>query len=430
MNAIIKSVSACEILGGSGRPTVEVTLTLESGSTVSASVPSGTSRGGYEAFELFDDEERYKGYGVRKAVLNVREKIAPAVKGMSVLDLAAVDNRLIELDGTKDKSRFGANAILPVSVAAAKAAAVATGLPVYRYLGGQAATKLPMPIATVIAGGEYSPSALPFEDFLYIVEGFSCFTDALEGLAATRAQLGKLLTKRFGPIADIGGALAPPLQSVHEAFDIMLQARKDTGCEGRINLALDVAANEIYDAQSGTYDLGDRRLSALELCDVYMELVKAYPLLSIEDPFHEDDFSAHADLVAKLAAANSRCSVVGDDLFATNPKRIVRGIADKAATELLLKMNQIGTVTEAMHAGKFAQENGLAVTVSLRSNDTCDSFAADLAVALGAERIKSGSPVRAERNAKYNRLLHIEEELGTSARFAGMVSDIVHQKRS
>ena len=421
MNVTIKTVSAREVLGGSGRPTVEVTLTLESGQTVSASVPSGTSRGGHEAFELFDGEERFKGYGARKAAANVRMEIAPALKGMSVLDLAAVDKRLIELDGTKDKSRLGANAILPVSVATAKAAAIATGLPVYRYLGGQAATRLPMPIATVIAGGEYSPSALPFEDFLYIVEGFSCFTDALEGLAATRAQLGKLLVKRFGPVADVGGALAPPLRSVHEAFDVMLQAAKDTGCEGRMNLALDVAANELYDAQSGTYALGDKRVSAPELCDVYLNLVKSYPLLSIEDPFHEDDFAAHTDLAAKLAASGSRCTVVGDDLFATNPERIVRGIEAKAATELLLKMNQIGTVTEAMHAGKFSQENGLAVTVSLRSNETCDPFAADLAVALGAERIKSGSPVRAERNAKYNRLLHIEEELGTSARFAGTV---------
>ena len=421
MHATIQSISAREVLGGSGRPTVEVTLTLESCLSVSASVPSGTSRGGHEAFELFDGEERFKGYGARKAAANVRERIAPALKGMSVLDLAAVDRRLIELDGTKDKSSLGANAILPVSVAAAKAAALVTRLPVYRYLGGQAATRLPMPIATVIAGGEYSPSALPFEDFLYIVEGFSCFSEALEGLAATRARLGELITRRFGPVADVGGALAPPLESTREAFDIMLQAARDTGCEGRMKLALDVAANELYDAETRTYALGERRVTAPELCGVYLDLVKEYPLMFIEDPFHEDDFAAHADLAAKLAAAGSRCTVVGDDLFATNPERIARGIAEKAATELLLKMNQIGTVTEAMHACKMAQENGMAVTLSLRSNETCDSFAADLAVAVGADRIKSGSPVRAERNAKYNRLLGIDEELGTSARFAGAV---------
>ncbi len=419
MHSTIENISAREVLGGAGRPTVEVTLTLDSGASVNASVPSGTSRGGHEAFELFDGEERFKGYGVRKAAATVREKIAPVLKGMCVLDIAALDRRLIELDGTPDKSVLGANAILPVSVAAAKAAALATRLPVYRYLGGQVATRLPMPIATVIAGGEYSPSALPFEDFLYIVEGFSNISDAVEGLAATRARLGALLVQRFGPVAEVGGALAPPLSSVREAFDIMLQAAKDTGCEGRMNLALDVAANEIYDAASGTYALGDRRVQAPELCGVYLDLVREYPLLSIEDPFHEDDFAAHAELVTQLAAAGSRCSVVGDDLFATNPTRIARGIAEKSATELLLKMNQIGTVSEAMQAGIIARENGMAVTVSLRSNETCDPFAADLAVALGAERIKSGSPVRAERNAKYNKLLQIEEELGTKARFAG-----------
>jgi enolase len=383
-------------------------------------VPSGTSRGGHEAFELFDGEERFQGYGVRKAVANVREMIAPALRGMSVLDLAAVDQRLMELDGTKDKRGLGANALLPVSVAAAKAAALAAGLPVYRYLGGQAATRLPMPIATVIAGGKYSPSSLPFEDFLYIVEGFNSFRDALEALAATRERLGKILTGRFGTVPEVGGALAPPLKSPQEAFDFMLQAAKEAGYEGCMNLALDVAANELFDEAPNTYRLGDKQLASQELCGLYLNLVDVYPLLSLEDPFFEDDFSAHADLVAKLAARNSRCKVVGDDLFATNPNRIAEGIRQKAATELLLKMNQIGTVTEAVLAGKTAQENGMAVTVSIRSNDTCDPFTADLAVALGADRLKAGSPVRAERNAKYNRLLLIDEELGSSARFAGM----------
>lgn len=416
-------ITAREVLGGSGRPTLEVELTLDSMQTVTASVPSGTSRGGHEAFELFDGGERHQGYGVRKAVANVREKIAPALRGMSVMDLAAVDKKLLELDGTKDKSGLGANALLPVSVASAKAAALAASLPVYRYLGGQAATRLPMPIATVIAGGEFSPSALPFEDFLYIVEGFSTFGDALEALAATRRHLEKILTARYGVIPDVGGALAPPLQSTEEAFDVMLQAAKEAGYDGRMNLALDVAANEIYDAKSNTYRLGEKRLAAQELCEVYLDLAASYPLLSIEDPFFEDDFAAHTDLAAKLATKNPRCALVGDDLFATNPERILKGIRQKAATELLLKINQIGTVSESMAAGKIAKENSMNVTVSMRSNDTCDPFVADLAVAMGAERIKCGSPVRAERNAKYNRLLLIEEELGSSARFAGMGQD-------
>ncbi|MDR2161104.1 MAG: phosphopyruvate hydratase [Desulfovibrio sp.] len=418
MKDAIRRITAREILGGAGRPTVEVTLTLDCDLAVSASAPSGTSRGKYEAFELFDREERFGGYGVRKAAALIRERIAPALAGMSVLDLAAVDGRLLELDGTRDKSRLGSNAILPVSVAAAKAAALAAGLPLYRYLGGQAATRLPVPIATVIAGGPHSPSGLAFEDFLYIVQGFSSFEEALEALAATRGRLGAILAARFGPVAEVGGALAPPLGDTREAFDFMLQAARETGCEGKMGLALDVAASGLYDEKTRTYALDGRQLEAGDLCRSYLDLVRSYPLLSIEDPFQEDDFASHAELRAKLDALRSPCAVVGDDLFATNPERLARGLAARAATELLLKINQIGTVSEALQVGSLARENGLALTVSLRSNETCDSFVADLAVALGAERIKSGSPVRAERNAKYNRLLQINAELASRARFA------------
>jgi enolase len=396
---------------------VEVTLALNSGHVVSASVPSGTSRGSHEAFELIDGEERFYGYGVRKAAANINSSIAPALVGMSVSDLGALDRRLLELDGTEDKSGLGANALLPVSVAAVKAAAAAANLPVFRVLGGQAATRLPMPAATVIAGGKYSPSPLPFEDFLYIVEGFSSFKEAVEALAATRKRLEALLTARFGSSAEVGGALAPPLSEVREAFDFLLQAARDTGCEGRMHIGLDVAANEIYDNEKEMYRIGDNDLSAVELCEIYYDLATNYPLVYLEDPFYEEDFASHAALVSRLSATN--CAVVGDDLFATNPRRLAKGVAEKAATEFLLKINQIGTVSEALHAGKIALENKLSVTVSLRSNETCDPFAADLAVAIGAQRIKSGSPVRAERNAKYNRLLRIEEDLGSAARFAG-----------
>lgn len=419
MNATITSLTAREVLGGSGRPTVEVSMTLDNGVSTTASVPSGTSRGSHEAFELFDRETRHKGYGVRTAAANVRDCIAPALIGASVMDQGAFDARLLELDGTEDKSNLGANAILPVSVAAAKAAAATAGLPVYRYLGGQIANRLPMPIATVIAGGEYSPSALPFEDFLYIVKDFPTFAEALDALAETRRELETILTRRYGTISDVGGALAPPLASVEEAFDVMLEACRAAGYEGRMDLALDVAANEIYDAETQRYTLGDRKVGAEELCGIYCTLAESYPLRFIEDGFHEEDFASHARLKAELEARRIPCSVVGDDLFVTNPKRLLHGIECRAASEMLFKINQIGTLTEAMLAAAIAHENGLAITLSLRSNDTSDPFVADMAVAIGAKRIKAGSPVRAERTAKYNRLLAIEDELGARARFSG-----------
>ena len=419
VNIRIEKIQAREVLGGSGRPTLDVEILLSNGVLTSASVPSGTSRGGHEAFELYDGDKRYGGYGVRQAVNNVNTLIADRLRGMSPMDLSAIDQAMLELDGTPDKHRLGGNAILPVSVAAAKGAALTAEIPLYRYLGGLAATRLPMPIATVIAGGEYSPSALPFEDFLYIVEGYECFADALEALAATRKQLEINLTKRFGIVADVGGALAPPIESVEQAFDIMLEAVSQTGNEGRMGLALDVAANELYDKKNDTYNLGTRQVGSEELTNYYLELVDSYPLRFIEDPFREDDYAAHSRLTKRLGEKAVSCSVVGDDLFATNPVRIAKGIEEKAATELLLKINQIGTVTEALDAGNVAREGNLDITVSLRSNDTPDSFISDLAVALGAIRLKAGSPVRAERNAKYNRLLAIESDLGANARFAG-----------
>jgi enolase len=419
MTSRIAHIHAREILGATGRPAVEVMMTLENGMSAMASVPSGTSRGGHEAFELLDGETRFHGYGVRKAVANVQAEIFSSIKGMDVLNQANLDHALLKLDGTPDKHRLGANAILPVSIAAAKVAALFTGQSVYRYLGGQGVTRLPMPIATVIAGGEYSPSTLAFEDFLYIVEDFSSFHEALEALAETRAVLGAMLTERYGTLAEVGGALAPPLRSTEEAFDAMLEACEKAGYGGKMALALDVAATELYRQEDQTYQLGENRIGTDALLELYCSLAKAYPLRFIEDPFHEDDFASHASLLEKLLRIDPCCSVVGDDLFATNPERLAYGIKCRAATEMLFKINQIGTVTEALLAASIASENGLALTLSLRSNDTGDDFVADLAVAIGAKRFKAGSPVRAERNAKYNRLLAIEEELGRTARFSG-----------
>ncbi len=342
-------------------------------------------------------------------------EIAPKLIGESVLAQRKIDDIMIELDGTKNKQRLGGNAILAVSLAVAKAGAQAAGLPLYRYLGGLGGVRLPVPLATVISGGKHSPSALDFEDFLLIFDGFTCFAEALEALVEIRYLLEKNLQKKFGLVADDGGALAPPINDNTQAFDLMLEAVEQAGYGGKVALGLDVAASDLYLEDRGLYKISGREMEPAELIDYYISLAKQYPLVFIEDPFDQDDFESFA----KLTAALPDRKIVGDDLFVTNPVRIRMGIEQKAGNTLLLKVNQIGTVSEAYDAGILALQNGLAVTVSLRSSDTNDSFIADLAVGLGAEEIKLGSPVRGERNAKYNRLLKIEEELGESAKFAG-----------
>lgn len=415
MKSVIEMIRAREILSGPGRPTVEVELTTNDGIRVEASVPSGTSKGKYEAWEVYDGGERFRGLGVKKAAENVNREIAPKLIGENVFAQRRIDNLMIELDGTKNKQRLGGNAILAVSLAVAKAGAAAAGLPLYRYLGGLGSVRLPVPLATVISGGKHSPSSLDFEDYLLIFDGFTSFADALEALVEIRYILGKNLQKKFGLVADDGGALAPPLSDTPQAFDLMLEAVEQAGYGGKVALGLDAAASDLYLEDRGLYNVGGREMEPAELIDYYISLAKQYPLVFIEDPFDQDDFVSFA----KLTAALPDRKIVGDDLFVTNPERIKMGIEQKAGNTLLLKVNQIGTVSEAYDAGILALQNGLAVTVSLRSSDTNDSFIADLAVALGAEQIKLGSPVRGERNAKYNRLLKIEAELGSAVRFAG-----------
>ncbi|HEY8391809.1 MAG TPA: phosphopyruvate hydratase [Capillibacterium sp.] len=415
MKSVIERISAREILSGRGRPTVEVELVTADGILVEASVPSGTSKGKYEAWEVYDGGKRYRGLGVKQAVENVNREIAPKLIGENVLAQRRIDNLLIELDGTKNKQRLGGNAILAVSLAVAKAGAATAGLPLYRYLGGLGGVRLPVPLATVLSGGKHSPSSLDFEDYILIFDGFSCFADALEALVETRYLLEKNLRQMFGLIADDGGALAPPLSDTRQAFELMLEAAQQAGYGGKVALGLDVAASDLYLNDKGLYQVGGREMEPAELIDYYICLAKQYPLVYIEDPFDQDDFESFA----KLTAALPDRKIVGDDLFVTNPERIRMGIERKAGNTLLLKVNQIGTVSEAYDAGVLALQNGLAVTVSLRSSDTNDSFIADLAVGLGAEQIKLGSPVRGERNAKYNRLLKIEAELGKAAKFAG-----------
>ena len=400
----IKRIEAREILNAKGNPTVEVLLETSSGHVAIASVPSGTSTGSYEAYELPDGGTRYGGKGVRHAVGNVNSAIAPRLEGMSLCSLEEIDDEMIRLDGTENKSHLGANAILAVSVAAAKARAMAMKEPLYRTLTHRSSYSIPSVIATVISGGEFSPSGLEFEDYLYIMKDFSCFPYELESLVAMRRRLEKDLTARYGSFPEDGGALAAPIATTGEAFEAMLLAAEECGCGGNVTLGLDVAASELYDKESRTYKVKGG-IGTEALCDYYGQLISSYPLTYIEDGFDEDDI----DGFRLLAGYGRKIQNVGDDLFTSSVKRLEK--YHDAANGILLKINQIGTVTEAIKAAEYAQSHGMDVTVSLRSGETTDDFIADLAVAVGARQIKLGSPVRAERNAKYNRLLRISEDI-------------------
>jgi enolase len=409
----IRRIEAREILGGTGRPTVEVELTTAAGVTVVASAPSGTSAGRHEAREVRDGGRRYGGFGALKAAENVNRIIAPALAGRDVCDQRGIDKRLVALEGTGDKGRLGVRAVLAVSMAAAKAGARAAGVPLYRHLGDGRC--LPVPLATVIAGGRHSPSPLDFEDYLLVADGFGRFGEALEALAGVRQALADILAERFGAVPEVGGALAPPIAETAEAFEVMLKAAAAAGAAGRVGLGVDVVGSELYDASAGRYRAGGRELTAEQVVDYLVELASAYPLRYIEDSHDQDDFAGFAALTAALPGRQ----VVGDDLFAGRIERLRKGSRLAACNTLLLKLNQAGTVTETLDAGRFARDNGYDVAVSIRSCDTNDSLLADLAVALDAGQIKLGSPVRGERNAKYNRLLKIEAELGAAGSFAG-----------
>lgn len=417
MEDTIKKITATEILSGIGRPTVEVELVTAKGITVQASVPSGTSRGRYEASEIFDREPRFHGAGVRKVVEKLNTVLAPALIGKPVTEQFVIDQFMNQLDGTENKSNLGGNAILAVSLAVARAGAATLGLPLYRYLGGLGATRLPYPLATVLAGGKHSPSQLDFEDYMLVLNGFDCFSDSLDALAETHYQLGEILRQKFGTVPDVGGAYAPPLNDNYQGLDLLMEAIERAGYGGKIQLGLDIAGSELFNSQKGCYSIEGKEMASDEMIDFYLKLVREYPLVFIEDPFDQDDFESFAKLTSQLPDRQ----IVGDDLFATNPARLKRGINEGAGNSLLLKVNQIGTLSEAIEAGKMALENNYSVAVSLRSSDTTDSFIADLAVALGAQQIKLGSPVRGERNAKYNRLLRIEQELGAQARIASVL---------
>jgi enolase len=416
--AVIEQVGAREILDSRGNPTVEVEVLLDDGTLGRAAVPSGASTGEHEAVELRDgDPLRFGGKGVEKAVKNVLDVIGPELKDMEAVDQRLIDQVLLDLDGTPDKSKLGANAILGVSLAVAKAAADSSGLDLYRYLGGAGAHVLPVPMMNIINGGAHADSSVDVQEFMIAPVGAESFREALRWGAEVYASLKSVL-KAKGLATGLGdeGGFAPDLPGTRAALDLIAEAVEKTGYTlGRdIVLALDVAATEFH--SDGVYSYEGKKLSSAQLSDVYAELIGAYPLVSIEDPLDEDDWEGWVGLTS---AIGDKVQIVGDDLFVTNPERLEEGIARGAANALLVKVNQIGTLSETLDAVSLAHMSGYRCMMSHRSGETEDTTIADLAVATGCGQIKTGAPARSERVAKYNQLLRIEEFLGDAARYAG-----------
>lgn len=421
----IRNIYAREILDSRGNPTVEVEVELESGAIGRASVPSGASAGSFEALELRDsDMQRYNGRGVLRAVENIEEVISPELVGQDALDQTGIDSSLIDLDGTADKEKLGANAILGVSLAVARSAADELNLPLYRYIGGVNAKVMPVPMMNILNGARHSDAALAFQEFMIYPHGFSCFSDALRSGVEVFQSLKEILKKgNFTTLTGDEGGFAPRLDGgAICAVELILEAIDKAGYTpgDEISLALDCAANEFYDEKNQVYDYrkfeGDNGavFSAEEQIEYLAMLAERYPIASIEDGLAEEDWSNWQKLTGRLG---STIQLVGDDLFVTNCSRIEHGIGSKAANAVLIKPNQIGTLTETLDAIELARQAGYKVIVSHRSGETCDSFIADLSVAVNAGQIKAGSLSRGERMAKYNQLLRIEEQLGYTARF-------------
>ena len=417
----INSIIAREILDSRGNPTVEVTVRLSDGTTGCAAVPSGASTGKYEAVELRDgDRSRFNGMGVLKAVRNVNEEIAAAIIGMTVTDQADIDRKLIELDATPDKSRLGANAILGTSLAVVHAAANLLDEPLFQYLGGPAASTLPVPMMNILNGGKHASGSADFQEFMVVPAGASTFHQALQIGAEVYHSLKKVL-KDKGLDSNVGdeGGFAPTLSSNGEAIEAVVSAIEKAGYKPGKDcfIALDPAASEFY--QDGQYTLSREgiSLSSEEMVDYYVRWVSSYPIISIEDGIAEDDWNGWQMLTRKLG---NQIMLVGDDLYVTNVDRLSRGIQLRASNSILIKLNQIGTLTETINAVHMAQQAGWTAIVSHRSGETEDTTIADLAVGLNTGLIKAGAPCRSERTAKYNRLLRIEEQLAQRAQFAGM----------
>ncbi|HOA26232.1 MAG TPA: phosphopyruvate hydratase [Arachnia sp.] len=416
--ASIEFIQAREILDSRGNPTIEVEVELDSGASGRAAVPSGASTGAFEAVELRDgDKGRYGGKGVLTAVKNATEVIGEEILGLEADCQRAVDQAMLELDGTDNKAKLGANAILGVSLAVAHAAAEEAGLPLYKYVGGPNAHVLPVPMMNILNGGSHADSNVDIQEFMIAPIGAESFAQALEMGAAVYHELKKVLKARQlnTGLGDEGG-FAPNLDSNREALDLILTAIRDAGYEpgADVALAMDVAASEFY--EDGGYLFEGEKKTSEEMVDYYAELVKFYPLVSIEDPLNEEDWDGWKLMTDRLG---DKIQIVGDDLFVTNVTRLQRGIDTKTANALLVKVNQIGSLTETIDAVDLAHRNGFRTMMSHRSGETEDTTIADLAVALGCGQIKSGAPARTDRVAKYNQLLRIEDDLDEAAVYAG-----------
>jgi len=415
----ITSIHAREVLDSRGNPTVEVELSTKK-NTVRAIVPSGASTGAHEAVELRDnDPRRFLGKGVLKAVANVNKIFAKELKGLATTDQKKIDEKMCELDGTPNKSKLGANAILGVSLAVARAATLDEGIFLFEHFaklaGNKKANLLPVPMMNILNGGVHGGSAVEIQEFMILPVGAKTFSEAFRLGAEVFQHLKKILQEKKWPISvgDEGG-FAPPIQSNAEAIQLILEAIERAGHTGKIKITLDAAASEFFKAKSGTYCIDGKELSADGLIDFYENLTKKYPIVSIEDGLAEDDWEGWKKLTQRLG---NKIQIVGDDLFVTNTERLKKGIAEKAANSILIKLNQIGTVTETINAVKMAQKAGFTAVISHRSGETEDTTIADLAVGLSAGQIKTGSLCRSERIAKYNQLLRIEENLGKKARY-------------
>lgn len=416
--ALIDAIGAREILDSRGNPTVEVEVLLEDGVLARAAVPSGASTGAFEAYELRDeDKNRYLGKGVQKAVDAVIDEIGPALEGFDAADQRLIDGAMIELDGTENKKRLGANAILGVSLAVAKAAADSADLPLFHYVGGPNAHTLPVPLMNIINGGAHADTGVDIQEFMAVPHGAESFSEALRWGVEIYHSLKSLL-KKNGMATGLGdeGGFAPDLPNNRAALEFIVGAIEQAGFKPgkEIGLALDVAASEFF--KDGSYHFEGNKRTSEEMSSYYAELVRDFPLVSIEDPLDEDDWSGWTHITAELG---DKLQLVGDDLYVTNPVRLQKGIDLKAGNSILVKVNQIGTLTETLDAVSLAQRHGMKAILSHRSGETEDTTIADLAVATDCGQIKTGAPARSDRVAKYNQLLRIEEELGEAAVYAG-----------
>ncbi|NBT23785.1 phosphopyruvate hydratase [bacterium] len=428
MKTRIRTVTAREVIDSRGNPTLEADVHLEGGAMGSAMVPSGASTGIHEALELRDgDTQRFGGKGVLQAVANVKSKIGPALVGKDAADTRAVDRVMLDLDGTKNKSSLGANAILGVSLAAARAAATAHGMPLYRWLGGEKAKVLPVPMANIINGGAHSDAPIDFQEFMIVPRGLPTFREALRCGAEIFAALKKILhDRKLGTAVGDEGGFAPRLESTEAALTVIAEAVEKAGYSlgKQVFFALDVASSEFFDGKTKEYVFkksDQRRLKAVELVEFYGQLQKKYPIVSIEDGTAEEDWDGWKILTEKMG---TRMQLVGDDLFVTNVEFLKKGIQEKVANSILVKVNQIGSLSETLDAIELARSAKYTAVISHRSGETEDSTIADLAVATHAGQIKTGSFSRSDRLAKYNRLLRIEEELGDKAIYGGQLKTV------